>query len=133
MPHTVERAVLGLLLVCGAALTCGCGPRLDLGSDVLWASLFEGNTFDEWTGDGAGSAFAFPESGNRVEVSAERVRRGAYAAKLTVEAVPGGETKAVALRVKGSKLRLLRRSAKARSAVAAAKVTDGSAKVANPP
>jgi hypothetical protein len=92
------------LLSALAALTCGCGPRLDLGSDVLWASLFEGNTFDEWTGDGAGSAFAFPESGNRVEVSAERVRRGAYAAKLTVEAVPGGEQGSAALTRSGPPL-----------------------------
>jgi len=73
-----------------AALTAGCGPRLDLGSDVLWTSLFEGNSFDEWTGDGHGAAIAFPEGANMVAVSGERVRSGSYAAKLTVEAVPGG-------------------------------------------
>jgi hypothetical protein len=78
------------VLVAALALACGCGPRLDLGSDVLWTGLFEGNTFDEWTADGAGSTFAFPEGGNRVEISGVRVRHGAYAAKLTVEAVPGG-------------------------------------------
>ena len=43
-----------------AALGGGCGPRLDVGSDVLWTGLFEGNNFDEWTGDGAGDALAFP-------------------------------------------------------------------------
>jgi hypothetical protein len=84
-----KRAAIAALL---AALAAGCGPRLDLGSDLLWTSLFEGNTFDEWTGDGDGAALAFPEGGNnRVEISSERVRHGSYAAKLTVEAAPGGE------------------------------------------
>jgi hypothetical protein len=78
------------ILAALAALACGCGPRLDLGSDLLWTALFESNTFDEWTGDSHGAALAFPEGGNRIEISGERVRHGAYAAKLTVEAVPGG-------------------------------------------
>ena len=39
----------------------GCGPRLDVGSDLLWTGLFEGNNFDEWMGDGGGAALAFPE------------------------------------------------------------------------
>ena len=71
------------------ALAAGCGPRLDLGFGPALDELFEGNTFDEWTGDGDGNALAFPEGGNnRVEISSERVRHGSYAAKLTVEAVP---------------------------------------------
>jgi hypothetical protein len=86
------------------ALACGCGPRLDLGSDVLWAALFEGNTFDEWNADGAGAAQAFPEGGNRIEVSSERVRHGAYAAKLTVEAVPGAMQGSAALTRSGDAL-----------------------------
>jgi hypothetical protein len=85
MIRNAPRATLLAL----AALACGCGPRLDLGSDVLWTGLFEGNTFDEWAADGDGAALAFPEGGNRIEISSARVRHGGYAAKLTVEAVPG--------------------------------------------
>ena len=87
MSGAARLSTLALL----AALAAGCGPRLDLGSDLLWTSLFEGNTFDEWTSDDDGAALAFPEGGNRIEISGERVRHGSYAAKLTVEAVPGGE------------------------------------------
>jgi len=76
---------------CGlAALASACGPRLDLGSDVLWSSEFEGNTFDEWTGNGAGAAWAYPTPPDLVELTSERVRRGAFAAKLTTDAPTGG-------------------------------------------
>ena len=68
----------------------GCGPRLDVGSNVLWAALFEGNNFDEWTADGAGTAQAFPAPPAVNEISSERVRGGSYAAKLTIDAPPGG-------------------------------------------
>ena len=49
-----------------------CGPRLDVGSDVLWTGLFEGGTFDEWTADGAGAAQAYPTPANLIEVTSER-------------------------------------------------------------
>lgn len=71
-------------------LAAGCGPRLDVGSDLLWTGLFEGNTFDEWMGDSAGAALAFPAPPNLIEVSNERVRHGGYAARLTIDAPPGG-------------------------------------------
>ena len=71
------------MLAALVALAAGCGPRLDVGSDVLWTGLFEGDTFDEWTADGGGAALAFPEPPNVIEVSSERVRHGSFAAKLT--------------------------------------------------
>jgi hypothetical protein len=74
-----------------ATLASGCGPRLDLGSDVLWTALFEGGTSDEWTADGAGSTFAFPMPPALVEVTGERVHQGGFAAKLTIDAPQGGE------------------------------------------
>ena len=37
------------------------------------------------------AALGFPEDGDKVEISGVRFRSGAYAAKLTVEAMPGGE------------------------------------------
>ena len=67
----------------------GCEPRLDVGSDLLWTSRFEGGNFDEWTGDGHGSAQAFPAPPNMIEISDEHVRRGGHAAKLTID-VPDG-------------------------------------------
>jgi len=74
-----------------AACAGACGPRLDVGSDVLWTGLFEGGTFDEWTADGAGAAQAYPTPANLIEVTSERVRRGRYAAKLTVDAPAGSD------------------------------------------
>jgi hypothetical protein len=67
----------------------GCGPRMDLGSDVLWASLFEGGTFDEWTSIAGGSANAFP-SPNTIAVSNAYAHHGRYAALLTIDAGSDG-------------------------------------------
>ena len=64
----LRAAVLVVLTMAGG----GCGPRLDVGSDVLWTGLFEVNTFDEWTGDGAGTAQAFPAPPALNEISSER-------------------------------------------------------------
>jgi hypothetical protein len=83
----IVNAVLAvvLLMLCAA----GCGPRMDLGSNVLWASLFEGGTFAEWTGVKGGSANAFP-SPSTIVVSSDYAHRGHYAAELTINAGPDG-------------------------------------------
>jgi hypothetical protein len=86
----VSAPVIALALHVAAAAGGGCGPRLDVGSDVLWTGLFEGASFDEWTADGGGAALAFPEPPNLIEISSERVHRGSYAAKLTIDAPEGG-------------------------------------------
>jgi hypothetical protein len=78
--------VAALMLLFSAA---GCGPRMDLGSNVLWASLFEGGTFGEWTGVAGGSANAFP-SPNTIVVSDAYAHHGRYAALLTIDAGPDG-------------------------------------------
>ena len=39
----------------------GCGPELDLGSDVLWTGLFEAANFDEWTSDRRAKHWPFRE------------------------------------------------------------------------
>jgi hypothetical protein len=81
----------------------GCGPRLDVGSDLLWTGLFEAGNFDEWSGDGNGAAWAFPSPPGIVEPTSERVRSGHGAAKLTVDApAGGGQTSAVLSRAGGS-------------------------------
>ena len=45
---TARFAILLAAVVVVAMAGGGCGPRLDVGSDVLWTGLFEGNNFDEW-------------------------------------------------------------------------------------
>jgi len=86
------------------ALAGGCGPRLDLGSDVLWTALFEGNNFDEWTGDDAGLAQAYPEPANTIAVATERFHHGGYAAKLSVDAPQGGSRGSAVLSRAGAPL-----------------------------
>ena len=62
---------------------------MDLGSNVLWASLFEGGTFDEWTNVG-GSANANPSPADTIVVSTTYAHHGRYAALLTIDAGPDG-------------------------------------------
>jgi hypothetical protein len=78
---------LGVTLL--SALGTGCGPELDVGSDLLFTARFEGNNFEEWTGVAGGNAQAFP-AGNTIEVSTVRTHHGAFAAKLTINAGPDG-------------------------------------------
>jgi len=95
----------GLLRIAGAgalatatalALVCGgCGPDLDIGSDVLWSARFESGSFDEWTAVPGRGAQAFPMNAasgmtNKIEVSSERAHHGSYAAQLTIDASTAG-------------------------------------------
>ena len=51
----------------------GCGPRLDVGSDLLWTARFETNNFDEWTASRFGGAVgATPAPPNTIAVSNAR-------------------------------------------------------------
>jgi hypothetical protein len=72
-------------LALSGLLSLGCGQDLDVGSDVLWSSRFEGGNFAEWSP----VPFGFGNSGetapNTIEVSNERTHLGSsYAAKMTV-------------------------------------------------
>ena len=87
---TARFAILRAAAVAVMMAGGGCGPRLDVGSDVLWTGLFEGNSFDEWMSDSGGDALAFPQPPNLIEISGERVHHGGYAAKLTIAAQSGG-------------------------------------------
>jgi len=75
------------LLVC--ASTAGCGQELDVGSDVLWTARFETADFSEWMAVSGGNAAAFPAP-NVIDVSNDRVRRGRYAARLTIQTASDG-------------------------------------------
>lgn len=76
-------------VVAGMLLASGCGERLDLGSDLIWTSRFEDDSFAEWTSVAGGRTFVLPTS-NTVEPTSERVRDGKYAAKVTVSSRSDG-------------------------------------------
>ncbi|HEY6477051.1 MAG TPA: hypothetical protein VI456_10750, partial [Polyangia bacterium] len=89
MSASRRTATAAGLLALSAAIA-GCGPRMDLGSNVLWASTFEGGTFDEWTNSYDGSANASPSPPNTIAVSTDYAHHGRYAAELTIDAGPDG-------------------------------------------
>jgi hypothetical protein len=80
-----------VLLAAAVSLTlcAGCGPRMDLGSNVLWVSLFETGNFHEWT-DVGGLADAYPSPPNTIQVSTDYHHHGRHAAELTITAGPDG-------------------------------------------
>ena len=92
-------ALLGTMAALAAA---GCGPRLDVGSDVLWSARFEDGTLDEWTGTPGGLVSANPMPPNMVEVSNDHPYSGSYDAKLTIDAGPDGTQANAALSLKGN-------------------------------
>jgi hypothetical protein len=73
-----------------AGIAAGCGPDLNVGSDVLWSGTFESGSFSEWTAVGRG-AEAFPEPGDSTAVSSEQAHSGTYSAKLTIDTSMAGE------------------------------------------
>jgi hypothetical protein len=85
-----------------AGAIAGCGGRADVGSDVLWSSTFETGSFSEWLNAPGGAVSAPPSPPNVAEVSADRVHRGGFAARLTIEAGAGAGQQSVGLSRKGS-------------------------------
>jgi hypothetical protein len=77
------------LVLLAALAGAGCGPELDVGSDLLWTARFETGTLDEVTGTPGGNVSAFPGASSTVAVSSERAHTGAYGAKLTIDAEGG--------------------------------------------
>jgi hypothetical protein len=94
-----RTALLGSTLALAAA---GCGPQLDVGSDVLWSARFEDGTLGEWTSAPGGLVSASPTPPNMVEVSNDYAHRSTYAAKLTIDAGSDGTQANAALSLKGN-------------------------------
>ena len=88
--------LLGLL-----AIVAGCGPRMDLGSDIWWTSLFESGNFDDWTRLG-GSANAYPNAANTIKASTDYAHHGRYAAELSITAGSDGIQQNAGLVLKAS-------------------------------
>jgi hypothetical protein len=83
-----------LSLLALLATAAGCGPELDVGSDLLWTARFESGTLDEVTGAPGGSVSAFPGTSDTVAASTERAHTGAYGVKLTIDAEGGAQQSA---------------------------------------
>jgi len=79
----------------------GCGPRVEVGSDVLWTALFEGGNLNEWTGVTGGAADATPSPPNTISVSTAAAHHGSYGAQLTIDAGPDGTQENAGLVRKG--------------------------------
>jgi hypothetical protein len=87
MKRAGQRHLMGV--VACMLFASGCGERLDLGSDLLWTARFEDDSLAEWSSVTGGGTFIMPGS-NTVEPTAERVRNGKHAAKITVTARSDG-------------------------------------------
>jgi hypothetical protein len=98
--RSVARAAFAAL----AAAVAGCGGQVDVGSDVLWTARFETGSFSEWTGapGGAVTPAPAPAPASAAEISSDRVHRGRFAGKLTVDAGAGAGQQSAALSRKGS-------------------------------
>lgn len=82
---TTDTWGMFILLMMAGGWACGCGERLNLGSDVLWSAEHETGNVDEWSAPPGGRTLADPPPSSIV-VSAERAHRGTFAAKLTITA-----------------------------------------------
>jgi hypothetical protein len=72
------------------ALAPACAPRLDLGSDLLWAARHETGDLGEWTADQKGGSLAGgPDTA--IALSTEHAHSGRYAVKLANAAVSTDE------------------------------------------
>jgi hypothetical protein len=69
-----------LLLFCAAAASCA--PRLELGSNVIWATDHESGDLEDWSADGGG-ALLLDDFHSTAEISTEFSHSGEYSLKLT--------------------------------------------------
>src|SRR3954454_21987276 len=75
----LSRAVLSSALVLLVSLATGCGPTLDLGSNLIWATDHESGLIDDWSSDGKGGLL----DDTTVEIADGPAHSGKYALKLT--------------------------------------------------
>jgi hypothetical protein len=88
-PRRLAAGACLAIVLLGAASMLGCGQQLDVGSDVLWTARFESGDLNEWVTAAGGGVAAFPAP-NAVDVSTDQVRRGKYAARLTLQTASDG-------------------------------------------
>ena len=79
------------LVVATAAVVCGCAPRLDLGSDIIWSARHETGDLSEWAVEGEGGSASDPPIAS-VEVTTDFAHSGGYSVKLTNSATGAYDT-----------------------------------------
>jgi hypothetical protein len=62
--------------------TPGCGPKLEIGSSVMWATDHESGELDDWYADGRGGLLLDSEN-STVEIADGRAHSGRYSLKFT--------------------------------------------------
>ena len=87
LAHSCSRSALSLRLLCCALwalalLTAGCGPTLDVGSNVMWATDHESGELNDWYADGKGGLL-LDSANSTVEVADGLAHSGRYSLKLT--------------------------------------------------
>ncbi len=80
----MRTRAMNTLLALAGLLTLGCGQDLDVGSDVLWSSRFEGGNFAEWNSVPFGFGNSSATAPNTIEASNEQAHHGTFAAKMSV-------------------------------------------------
>ena len=101
-PTKKTRALSIVAIGAAAGAMAGCGATVDVGSDVLWSARFETGTFSEWLNAPGGSVSAPPAPPDVAEIATDRVHRGGFAARLTIDAAAGAGQQSVGFVRKGS-------------------------------
>ena len=80
--RSFSRPLISSALLLLGAVTPACGPKLDLGSDVLWATDHESGERDVWSADGGGGLL-LDTANSTVEIADGPAHSGRYSLKLT--------------------------------------------------
>ncbi len=84
--RTLARRGLASRLALAVALAwacIGCGPRIDLGSDVTWATDHESGTRDDWLLAPGGGFFEDDTSNDTVSIAAGPAHSGTYSLQIS--------------------------------------------------
>jgi hypothetical protein len=79
----LSRSVSRIACLSFAALSAACGPTLDLGSNVMWATDHESGELDDWYADGKGGLLPMDGANSTVEIADDRAHSGRYSLKMT--------------------------------------------------
>jgi hypothetical protein len=78
LSFAVRFGSVAFTLACSA-----CGPKIDLGSDVTWATSHESGTYDDWLLPPGGNIFLTDPTNDSVSVVAGPAHSGQYSLKLS--------------------------------------------------
>jgi hypothetical protein len=79
-----HRSLAAPLAAVALAVTCvACGPKVELGSNVSWATDHESGTLDDWLLPPGGGTFQYPTTNDTVSVAAGPAHSGRYSLMLS--------------------------------------------------